>query len=238
MNLSRPLSALLLLALSGCVGATGQQVVDASSDVALTIRNPDGPVSLSAGAADAVVVSWTLHSAEGAAEADDVEVTVAGEGSSVSVNVAVASSEFWADLDIAAPAGASWNIESGEGDVTLDGMTAGGAVVTTTGFVTGAGLAGSLDVSSSLSEISIETTVEAGDDVAVALGEGPISLFVPAETDALLTASTDSGSVLIEGVPFSGTNVGGQATGELGAGATATVTLQTGAGDIRIAGPQ
>lgn len=226
--------AAVALGLTGCVGATGQQVVDANADVALSISNPDGPVTVSAGAADKVVVSWTLYAEEGTPNPADVEVTVSGEGGAVSVSAAVASSEVWAHLDITAPEGASWSIDSGAGDVVLDGLLGGGQVETTTGLVTGAGLAGTIDVNAALAEVSLETMIEAGDAVTVNVGEGPITVALPTASDATLAAHTDDGAVVIEDVPFSGTNVGGDAAGELGAGATASVTLTTGAGDIRI----
>lgn len=229
------LSSLALL--TGCPESLGQSTFDADPDLALNVRNPDGPVTIT-GVADAstAVVSWTIHAGEEPASAEDATIEFSGEGDRLNVTVTPSAANVWVDLQIAVPQGASWIVESGAGDVTLDSLRGGGSAATTTGFVSGQRLAGSIDVGVDDAEVSLGLTVDDGAAIAVLVGIGPISIFVPPETDALLSADTGDGDVFIDPeVPFSGTNVDGTAAGELGAGATATMTLQTGAGMIEIA---
>ncbi len=235
--MTRVLAALVaVLALSGCPGQVGQTSIPADEDVLLNVRNPGGSVVVQGvDGADAAVVSWTVFSADGeAASESDADVEFSGEGSRINITVTPAASNVWVDLDVTVPSGAAWAIDSGAGDVTLEKLTGGGSVATTTGFVSGAELSGSMEVGVGTSEVSLGMTVDDGATITVAAESGPIRIGLPPDADALLTASTADGEVVITDVPFSGTNVGGSATGELGAGATATMTLSTGSGDITI----
>ncbi|MCP4870171.1 MAG: hypothetical protein GY898_15810 [Proteobacteria bacterium] len=228
------LSCLALL--TGCPESLGQSTFEADPDIAVNVRNPDGPVTIT-GIADAstAVVSWTIHAGEEPATAEDATIEFSGEGDRLNVTVTPSADNIWVDLQITVPQGASYEVDTGAGDVILDGLLGGGSVVTTTGFVSGQRLAGSLDVGVDEGEIALGMTIDDGAAIAAIVGVGPIAMFLPPDSDALLSADTGDGEVIIDPeVPFSGTNVAGSASGELGAGATATLTLQTNAGMIEI----
>jgi hypothetical protein len=225
-----------LVLLTACPGSSGQETFPAEDDIVLNVRNPDGPVTVTGiDGGTTAVVSWTVHAGTSAADPSDATVEFSGEGDRLNVTVTVARAEVWVDLDITVPSGASFEIDSDAGEVTLDKLTGGGEVSTTSGFVSGAGLAGSITVRVDDAEVALAMTVADGDVISVVAGAGPITMAVPPDTDALLTADTGDGSVIIDPeVPFSGTNAGGSAVGELGAGATATMSLSTGNGNIEI----
>jgi len=235
--MTRIAALLAVLALfTGCPASVGQSTFPADADIALNLRNPGGPVTIT-GVADgsAVVVSWTVHAGDEPADEGDADVAFSGEGDRLNVTVTPANDGIWVDLQITAPAGASYVVDSGAGDVTLDNVHGGGSVTTTTGFVAGQGLAGSIDVGVDDAEVALGLAIDDGAAIAVLAGVGPITILLSPQADALLSADTADGDVIIDpDVPFSGVNVDGSASGEIGAGATATLTLQTGGGMIEI----
>lgn len=232
------LTAAMALSLSGCPAGGGDLVLDAAGVAALSVVNEDGPVTVTGGAADQIVILWTGHSDEGAADPADVDVSAAVSGTTAQILAVTSGPDVWIDLDLETPGGLAWSVDSGQGDVILEDLSGGGAVDTTTGNVSGTGLTGDLAVEVDVAEVDVELGIAGGETIAVVVGAGPITLRLPASADALLEASTGDGEVLITGVPFSGQNIAGVASGELGAGATATITLTTGQGDITIVASQ
>lgn len=224
----------LALFLSGCPASDGDLSLDAAGVAALSVVNEDGPVTLTAGAADQIVVLWTGHSDEGPADPVSVDVSAEVSGTTAQVLAVTSGSDVWIDLDIDTPAALAWSVASGQGDVLVEDLSGGGSVDTSTGNVSGTGLSGDLAVDTEVAEVDLELAIAGGETIAVVVGLGPITVRLPSNADALLEASTGDGEVVITDVPFSGQNVGGVASGELGAGATATITLTTGEGDITI----
>ena len=224
----------IALLLSGCPEGAGDLVLDATGLAAVSIVNEDGPVTLTGVQTEEITVLWTGRSDEGAADPVDVEVTAEVSGTTAQILAVTSGPDVWIDLDVGAPGDLAWSVTSGAGDVLLEELTGGGSVDTTTGNVSGIGLSGDLTAAVDLAEVDIELDLGGGETIAVTLGSGPITVRLPASADALLEASTGDGEVVIQEVPFSGQNVAGVASGELGAGATATITLTTGQGDITI----
>ena len=224
----------LLALLLGCGSSSGELSLEVDGASMIAIDNSDGPISLVSLEGDEVHVRWTVHSDEGEEGPPDAEVVGSMQGSTLRVEATTGGPETWVELTVEAPPELTFSLDSGAGDVVVDGMSAGGVIATTTGNVSGARLAGSLDVGADEAEVVLQTVIGSEEGIVVEVGEGPVMLAVPESTDALLSASTAGGEVLIDGVPFTGTNSNGAAEGELGAGATSLVTLTTGLGDIRI----
>ena len=230
--------ALLVLLLSGCGEGAGDLVLDAQGVAALSILNEDGPVTLTGASTQEITVLWTGLSDEGAADPADVEVTAEVSGTTAQVRAVTSGPDVWVDLDVAAPGDLVWSVTSGAGDVVLEELTGGGSVDTTTGNVSGLGLLGDLTVEVDLAEVDLAPGIAGGETITVTVGSGPITVRLLSSADVLLEASTGDGEVVIQEVPFTGTNAAGVASGELGAGATATMSLVTGAGDIRVVGSE
>ena len=226
--------ALPVVALMGCPAGSGDLTLDASSAAALSIVNEDGPVTLVGQDTAEIVVGWTGHSDEGAPPSSAIDVTAVLSGTTATILAVTAGPEYWIDLQVDAPGDLPCSVDSGAGDVVLQDLVAGCSVGATTGNVFGSGLQGDLTVDSDIAEIDLELTIAGGETITVALGSGPITLRMPEDTDALLDAVATGGEVEIQGIPFSGVNEMGAASGELGAGATAQITVTTGDGDILI----
>ena len=66
-------------------------------------------------------------------------------------------------------------------------------------------------------------------------GAGNVTLTLPADTPAHLTASTGVGNLTISGwqIPVTGT-IGHSASGDLGGNPTGTLTIQVGTGNIEL----
>ncbi len=226
------------LLLAGCPAGEGDLVLDAAGLAALSVINEDGPVTITGGDADEIAILWAGYSDEGVADPASVDVSAEVSGTTAQVLAVTAGPEVWIDLDITCPGDLAWSVDSGRGDVVVEGLSGGGSIDTSAGNVSGIGLTGDLAVESDVAEVDLELGIEGGETIAVAVGLGPITVRLPADADVLLEASTGDGEVVISELPFSGANFQGNASGELGAGATATMTLTTGGGDITLVASQ
>ncbi len=65
---------------------------------------------------------------------------------------------------------------------------------------------------------------------------GAITLSLPDDAAGALTAQSAGGSVVVDGLAFDGTNIGGAANGTFGGGGALAVTLQTTTADITVGG--
>ena len=184
-------SVLALLApLLGCDSASGELSLGVDGASTIAIENSDGPITLVSLEGAEVHVRWTVHSDEGEGTPPDAEVIGSTQGSTLQIAATTGGPETWVALTVEAPPELGFSLDSGAGDVVVEGMSAGGTITTTTGNISGAGLAGSLDVGADEAEVVLQTLIGSEEGIVVDVGEGPITLAVPESTDALLSAST------------------------------------------------
>ncbi len=242
MSSLRPALALILSPLAGCivvVQGEGEyndsfEIEQACSSVVLTVES--GDVSVIRGDVDGVQVSY---GATGIGDAPWVDAEVSGDtvyldghcGEGLSCGV---------DVAIVVPAGVGVAVETGSGDVSLSGLTAGGVVHTGSGDIavscvegdwsldTGSGdIAGlclrapALDAHTGSGDVSLvwsEPVFYAG----VETGTGDVVLAVPRGAYDV-DLDTGSGDVALAGI-------------ELTPGGDRVLEVSTGSGDIAVTG--
>ena len=139
------------------------------------------------------------------------------------------------DLSLHGPSSLIAELSAGNFPLAVTDMQAGGTLTAQGGAVTGMGLAGNFEVLAGVSEILLEVDLPAAGSLSATLTSGTIETLLPATTSASLAASTGSGTIEISGMDFMGVVVGGEASGQFGAGA-GSITLATGEGDITVRG--
>ncbi|MBM3314659.1 DUF4097 domain-containing protein [candidate division WOR-3 bacterium] len=144
-------------------------------------------------------------------------------------------------------------VSTGNGGVTLSGMTAGADVSTSSGKVTADGTEGDLHVTTTNGDVTlrvhrgsaaISTTngdvecdlslLEPTGRLTINTTNGTVTVLLPADVSASVEATTTNGDVLVSGFQFqyeeqTATHI----KGRIGSGA-ATVTIETTNGDVSI----
>lgn len=250
------LSVLLVVstALTGVVLLDGIRVAHHTSRTlvvgpapAVTVRGDAAGVSVVAGAPGQVVVEEDVHAqALTRVLAEQTVRGVMGDVSGTTSTVDVRADRFFcctsslwvsdvsATLFLRLPPDASLLVDTGSGDVRVSGMSGPVDVTTDSGDVTLAGLTttGSVQVRSQSGSVDLSGALRGG-RFDVQTDSGRIGLGLPSDTDARLSAATESGSITIDRTwPVAASSRA--VTGTLGSGAGGSIRLQTSSGDIRV----
>jgi hypothetical protein len=246
-----------LSGLAGCAAtAPGTPLLDVPADTPIRVRNTNGAVTVDSHGESRVVLTVTKRavSGDGGFEDVSVETGVAGGGDGYLVETTYASESARraasVDLDLVVPAGtqvAAVRTSNGRVDVRnttgdLTAETGNGAIDVTDvdGFVTlstgngsveVAGVAGVDGVEAGNGSIDVEVPAIRG-DTTVETGNGTIDAALGVDLDADVLATTDLGSIDVEGLPLTRETVPARrVAGTLGDGGS-DLRVRTGNGGI------
>jgi len=221
----------LLLSLGLLFGCAVPLGPDPATDVDLGPWPADLVTSLAVVATSGQVVL------DGSAHRGELRLGATAEVESTTLDAGVLTLVAGGDLALSVPADLEWAITTTTGAVSVAGMAGSGHVATASGEVAGSGLGGDLSVQvEEAASVGLHlVSLPAGGMVIVESMVGPISLDLPADTSAALTASTGSGAVDISGVDYSGVLLPNSANGVLADG-DGSIRLVTGAGAISVNG--
>lgn len=213
----------------------------------LRVRGDAADISVVAGNPGQVVVEQDVHAqALTRGLAEQSVRSIAGDVSATAGTVDVRADRFfccvsslWANdvsaaLFVRLPSDASLIVETASGDVSVSGLSGPIDVRTESGHVTLAGLTttGLVRVRTSSGSVDLSGALRGGRfDVQTA--SGGTRLGLPSDTNASLSAATESGSITVDRAwPIASSSRA--VSGTLGSGADGSIRLQTDSGDIRI----
>lgn len=207
----------------------------------INVNNDNGSVTLTGEPGRSGVEIATVFS--GGTTSDYLLVTVKAEVASeaVQVTVDVPSNlpNVKVDLTITAPNRLNFNVVTGPGNVQVDRMNGNGAINSDTGAVGGTELFSDLTIQVTQGSVDIGATFDASGLITIGMGGGPLTVNLPTNTSAVLSADCGADNeVIFTGLSFSGVNVEGQAAGTIGSFSTSqgNLTLSTDGADIRVNG--
>lgn len=134
------------------------------------------------------------------------------------------------------PSGIKVDVESGVGDVNVDGGTAALRVHSATGDISVTSAAWPVDLVSNTGDVSATLGAPGREDATVKSGTGDVSVSLPAQVNLSINAHTGTGDLSDDfGLPVSEAQYGPSKslTGNLGSGGS-VLTLSTGTGDISL----
>lgn len=231
----KSLSLLALLALpllSGCPVAADAILVDAADATSLAIASTDFDVMLMGSDRTDVSVTFVVDNpADG-----DVDVTGTLDGDVVRV-AATADDGVTGTITVSGPADLIWDIAGASAAVSAMDMTGAGAVATSSGAITGSGLSGDLDLSSSSGVVDVSVNPADGAAIDIATTSGDVTLGFPNSVGASFDAATGGMDITFSGgADFQGTNMAGAASGTLNGGGSVSVDIASGSGVIAVEG--
>ncbi|MEW5854751.1 MAG: hypothetical protein AB2A00_38600 [Myxococcota bacterium] len=248
----RPVVALTCSVALGCAGgftssssSSGEppsppvaQTVDAQGATLVAVENRYGVNTILGESRTDVLVTPLLQATRDSSRARLHEVTLRAERKDGRVEVATMVpadlSDVTVALELRVPASLPWDLTAAGHGVVLRGLSGGGSAQTASGDVEGREMTGNITLATANGSVRLETTVTSGDAVVVDSGAGDISLVIPVDTNASLTASA-GGGITIRNLTFSGVNTGTEANGSFGAGG-GSIELTSSAGAILVEG--
>ena len=256
----------LVLAVVGCCGVSGLAfgllghlqvgpeqtetttrtfAVSGAPDLAL--HDPAGNITVTPGDSGKVVVQATKRVREGfggTASADlsaiTIQMTQSGNALTVLVQFPSASNfpDRTVDLDVTTPASANVTLTDNAGNVTLGAISGQVSITNNAGNVTATGttLSGHSRISDNAGNVTLDGAVAGGTTLTVTVNAGNMTLQLPANTPAHLSANTSVGTVSVTGWPIRATRAGAgaRASGDLAPNPTATITVTVSSGNATI----
>ncbi len=218
--------AIALVAISACGGpiSTSSKALNVEQTVAvptaakkLNLNNTFGAIKVIGEASRTdIQMKPTLKTSD--PNAGNILVEASGDTMNVQVNNA-SGGTIAVDIEIHTPRALDFAVNTSGGALDLSGMAGSGTANTGSGNCT------------------IDLDLGTSGKLTANTSSGAIALTLPNTTKASLTASAGSGSVTIaSGLNFTGTNLMGNASGELNGGGSASVTLQASGGSITVNG--
>jgi hypothetical protein len=233
------------------LSATATKTFTVSGTPSLVISDTAGNVIIQQGGGSQVAVQLTKH-AWGSGDAvaqgglNHIIVVATQNGNTITVNTQFNASYFdggparrTLDVLVTVPAQANADVHLGAGNLQADQFT--GAIRLDDGAGNVAAdnviVAGTSRLNTGAGNITVDGAIASGAAVDVHVGAGNTTLTLPSDTPAYLNASTGVGNLTIVGwqIPVSGTGFADrQASGDLGASPTGTLTVQVGTGNVTL----
>jgi hypothetical protein len=154
-------------------------------------------------------------------ERSDVEVSVPAGGSvtfSEENNRLVATIDSAVNAFVRVPRTRTLEVDGGNGAICVEQLHA------------------SLDIQAGTAAIQAGIAPPSTGAVNLQTSIGGITLAVPDDTNADLTAQTPGGAVVFDGITFAGANVAGSASGDLNSGGGVDMVIQTTTANIVVRG--
>lgn len=222
-----------------------------SGTPSLVISDSVGNITLQTGSGSQVIVQITKHAwGSSAAVAQNglstTTVDVLQNGNTITVRSQFNSTYFdggsarrSVDLLVTVPAQANVDAHLGAGNIIARQMSGTIRLDTGAGNVTldGVTFSGSSRLNTGAGNIVATCAIASGANVDVHVGAGNATMTLPSSTPAHLDASTGVGAMSITGwqMPMSGSGMTGHhASGDMGANPTGKLTIQVGTGNVTL----
>lgn len=222
-----------------------------SGTPSLVISDSVGNITLQTGSGSQVIVQITKHAwGSSAAVAQNglstTTVDVLQNGNTITVRSQFNSTYFdggsarrSVDLLVTVPAQANVDAHLGAGNIIARQMSGTIRLDTGAGNVTldGVTVSGSSRLNTGAGNIVATCAIASGANVDVHVGAGNATMTLPSSTPAHLDASTGVGAMSITGwqMPMSGSGMTGHhASGDMGANPTGKLTIQVGTGNVTL----
>jgi DUF4097 and DUF4098 domain-containing protein YvlB len=208
-----------------------EQVLDVGEAASLQIQNFAGDVMVRNGQSGRISVTATKR-APNTGRLNNIDVNVSQAGNQVTIRTTRSGSlsNTSVTLDITVPAGTQLEIDTGAGDVQIDGVQ--GQITAHTG-------AGNVRAQNATGPVSLDAGAGnvdyAGDpqgSCSLSTGAGNITLRLPAGVAARVDLSTGIGNINLGGFNVQGSTGGRSVQGTIGSGAQASLTAHTGVGNV------
>jgi len=182
------------------------------------------------------VVASTRSRAEAALAALDLETTTAGGHSRLETVQPADGLRYEIDLTLTIPPLLDLTITSDRGEIDVKGVGGELLVDSNKGNVTLCDVEGDITLTMRQGNAVVLAELALLGEVDVVVDRGDVTLFVPFDTSAELSASTGDGDIRVLDLPLTDmTSDDGSLTGTLGEG-TGRIGLSTNTGDIGVAG--
>ena len=234
-------------------GVDGEEVVQTygvGRTPALFINSFSGSITVRAGEGEETRVSYVKH-APRASDLDRIEVDIQPSAGGLSI-VTRNPERFmsaWVRLEVVAPAGTSFDLDTSSGSMTVSGLKGGGTAETSSGRVTARDLSGTVALHTSSGGMSVQTFdgdlnlhVSSG-SIDVAGMRGTLDAYTSSgsidvrDAEGWVRLETSSGSIDYSGSPegdCSFKTSSGSIDLRLPSDLDAEVDLHTGSGSIRV----
>lgn len=253
----------LLLATVGCCAVSGlfvglfnhsgetetvTRTFAVSGTPSLAIQNPAGNVVVSQGTSDEVVVQATKRVREPflgdpRTVLNAMQVQMGQSGNTVTVTVRLPNprgvGDRAVDLDITTPPSINLTANASAGNLTLSSVSGQFDVTASAGNVDASGMtfSGSSHITDRAGNVTLDGTVADNSALTVMVNAGNVTLRLPADTPAHLSARASAGTVTVSGWPINVTQpsvASALAVGDLGPSPTSTITIVVDAGNAAI----
>lgn len=214
----------------------------------LKITNAVGAVHIGSGPVGTVNITATkvahgVSSDIAQRDLDRMTVTMTQVGDTITITTEMgvqspSSGDRHIDLTITTPSTTSVDLTSQVGDITIDGLNGQMHVALSTGalHMSNVTIAATSKLSSDVGDLEFMGTIAPGVSLQVGIRTGSVKLALPGATAIHLDASTDIGSLKVNGWPtikVIRTNVtGAKAQGDLQPNAQGTLAIAVNVGDI------
>ena len=198
----------------------------------IVINDPNGNVTVTEGQSNTDVIIQPINGNSFPGNTNGIQQGISQSGNTISADVQNAQ-----DVQVTVPKGANVSLNTGSGNININGVDGQFTVVTTDGQINAAHdvLSGSSTFTTNAGDINFDGTITPGGTYQFNTTSGTVTVALPSSPAFHVVATTHSGTITIPGVRNNSS--GTQATGDVGANSSVqgtNVTMQSDNGDITL----
>jgi len=216
----------------GRIDERTEQTFDVGRAPMLEVDTFAGSIRVLAGGGGEIRVKTTKQ-AGNSSQLDEISVDVVGTEDGVRVRASAPSygtGRRAVDVELMVPPDARLRVDTGAGNVEVEGVVGEIEAHTGAGNIEVEGGAGPVNLDSGAGEVAYTGSPEGG--CVFSTGAGNVTLRMPAALDAEVELHTGIGTIELDGFDVAGEVSDTEVDGVIGSGERATIEARTGAGDV------